>query len=119
LIHSNPRFLARGGALCASPRARTAAATVAVSTGLNYASAVSTEEFLESRNGRGSRLLQYLSPEITFALPSTPDRELVIRSHHRSGGGGIYGNTVPVYGSIFHGTAGGTQFIVVGLRQRF
>jgi hypothetical protein len=93
--------------------------TIAVSTGLNYASGISTEEMLESGNGKGSRLLHYLSPEITFALPSDPDRELVIRNHHRSGGGGIYGYSVPVYGSIFHGTEGGTQYILVGIRQHF
>ena len=93
--------------------------TVAVSTGLNYASDVSTEELLESGNGTGSRLLHYLSPEITFALPSRPDRELVIRNHHRSGGRAIYGNSVPLYGSIFHGTDGGTQYLEIGLRQHF
>jgi hypothetical protein len=93
--------------------------TVAVSTGLNYASAISEEEYLESGNGKGARLLHYFSPEITVALPSRPDRELVIRNHHRSGGGGIYGYRMPVYGSLFHGTDGGTQFLSVGLRQHF
>jgi hypothetical protein len=93
--------------------------TIAISTGLNYASAISEEEYLESGNGKGARLLHYFSPELTFALPSRPDRELIIRNHHRSGGGGIYGSRMPVYGSLFHGTDGGTQFLSVGLRQHF
>jgi hypothetical protein len=91
--------------------------TVAASTGLSYASAV--PEIETTRTTPGSRLLHYLSPEITFSLPSNPDTELVIRSQHRSGGGTLWGTNVPVYGSLFHGAGGGVQYLVLGFRQHF
>ena len=69
--------------------------TVAFSTGLNYASAVPQYEDIHSGRNQGQRLLHYLSPELTFGLPSMPDTDLVIRSHHRSGGGQFFGNNVP------------------------
>lgn len=93
--------------------------TVAVSTGLSYASAVPEYEVMSSGINMGQRLLHFLSPEITFALPSHPDTEFVIRNFHRSGGGEIWGTDVPVYGSIFHGVAGGVQYLSAGLRQHF
>jgi hypothetical protein len=83
---------------------RTAAA---VSTGVNYASAVPQYEVYYSGNNQGERLLHYISPELTFGLPSTPDTDFVIRSHHRSGGGQYFGDNFPVYGSLFHGVKGG------------
>jgi hypothetical protein len=93
--------------------------SVAVSTGLSYASAVPTYEIVESGNGQGQRLLHYFSPEATFALPSKPDIELVIRYQHRSGGGEFFGNNFPIYGSLFHGIQGGVQYLTVGVRQHF
>ena len=41
--------------------------TVAVSTGVNYASDVPSYEKIYSLNGHGSHVLHYFSPEITFA----------------------------------------------------
>jgi hypothetical protein len=93
--------------------------TVAVSTGLNYATGIPLQEYIDSGNGQGSNVLHYFSPEITFALPSKPDTELVIRAHHRSGGGQFFGSHFPIYGSMFHGIEGGMQYIVVGLRKHF
>ncbi len=93
--------------------------TVAFSTGLNYASAVPQYEDIHSGRNQGQRLLHYLSPELTFGLPSMPDTDLVIRSHHRSGGGQFFGNNVPLYGSLFHGIEGGVQYVEVGIRQHF
>lgn len=93
--------------------------TIAVSTGLNYASGVTPYEAGESVDGKGTRLLHYFSPEFTFALPKNPDRELVIRFHHRSGGGADFGNNFLAYGSLFRGAQGGMQYLTIGLRQHF
>jgi hypothetical protein len=86
--------------------------TVAVSTGLNYASRISNfeaERALRSADGGdGSRLLHFFSPEITFALPDRPDTELLFRFHHRSGAGGFVGQS-----------GGGAHYGTVGLRWRF
>ena len=86
--------------------------TVAVSTGLNYASTVDAVERARSINH--SHLLHYFSPEITFAAPDKKDTSLVIRLHHRSGGR-ILGWT----GGIFNGTSGGAQYLTVGIRKNF
>lgn len=91
----------------------------AVSTGLNYASGVTAYETSQSASGLASRLLHYFSPEITFALPSRPNTEFVIRIHHRSGGGDYFGNDFPVYGSLFQGMQGGMQYLTFGLRRHF
>jgi hypothetical protein len=93
--------------------------TIAVSTGLSYASAIPLYEVLQSGNNQGSRLLHYLSPEITFGLPSQPDTDFVIRIQHRSGGGTYFGSNFPIYGSIFHRVQGGVQYLTVGIRQHF
>lgn len=82
--------------------------TVAASTGLNYASGISEEEKARAGNDRGDRLLHYLAPEITFALPQNKSRELVIRFHHRSGAYGLVSDA-----------DGGVQYLTVGLRLRF
>ena len=81
--------------------------SVAVSTGLDYATDVPPFEVQRS-NGRGDRLLHYLSPEITLGLPQYPDVDFVARFHHRSGG------ALPV----FSRTGGGAQFGELGLRFR-
>jgi hypothetical protein len=93
--------------------------TVAASTGVNYVSAIPQYEVFYSGNNQGSRLLHYISPELTLGLPSMPDTDLVIRSHHRSGGGRYFGNNFPAYGSLFHGVEGGVQFLTVGIRHHF
>ncbi len=93
--------------------------TVAVSTGLDYASAIPQYEIYYSGKNQGERLLHYLSPEATFGLPSMPDTDFVIRSHHRSGGGQYFGDNVPVYGPLFHGVKGAAQYLTFGVRQRF
>ena len=93
--------------------------TIAISTGLSYASAVTPYEASEASDGKGQRLLHYFSPEITFAMPSRPNLEFMIRFHHRSGGGSVYGNNLPLYGSIFHGADGGMQYLTVGRREHF
>lgn len=82
--------------------------TIAVSTGVNYASDVSQIE-VEKSEKHQSKVLHYLSPEITFGLPSTPNLDLVFRFHHRSGG-----NL-----GVFNGTGGGSQYQTVGLRYRW
>jgi hypothetical protein len=93
--------------------------SAAVSTGVNYASAIPQYEVFYSANNQGARLLHYISPELTFGLPSMPDTDFVVRSHHRSGGGRYFGNNVPGYGSLFHGVEGGVQYLTFGIRQRF
>ena len=93
--------------------------SLAASTGVSYASAIPTYEIAASGNNQGARLLHYFSPEITFGLPSMPDTDFVIRSHHRSGGGTFFGKNFPVYGSLFHGVDGGVQYVTAGIRHRF
>lgn len=82
--------------------------TVALSTGLNYASGIPDLEKARAGNGRGDRLMHYLAPEITFALPKDKSKELVVRFHHRSGAYGLVSDA-----------DGGIQYLTVGLRFRF
>lgn len=82
--------------------------TIAFSTGLNYASEVSDIEQDRAKDDEGSRLMHYFSPEVTFALPSRPDLELMFRFHHRSG---VFGLVSDAFG--------GAQYGTVGLRVRF
>jgi hypothetical protein len=82
--------------------------TVAVNTGLNYATETTQRERESSPDGEGDRLLHYFGPEVTFALPSYPQNELVFRFHHRSGAFGFVSDT-----------EGGEQFATVGFRRRF
>ena len=84
--------------------------TVALSTGLNYASGISD---FEKEAGKlnppgGSHVMHYFSPEVTFALPEKPDRQLVVRLHHRSG----------AYG-VVSGAFSGATYLTVGLRAWF
>jgi len=88
--------------------------TAAISTGVNYASAIDPYEVGQSRVGHGSNLLHYLAPEVTFALPQYPDWQLVARIHHRSGGALIWGDHGP-----FGGVYGASQFFVMGVRHWF
>ena len=52
--------------------------------------------------------MHYFAPELTFAMPSHPNVELVFRMHHRSG---IFGLVSDAWG--------GAQYATVGLRIRF
>jgi hypothetical protein len=89
--------------------------TVAASTGLNYASDVNAyEREAAGKDSNGSRLLHFLSPEVTFALPSHPNFEFLVRLHHRSGGRDVIGPT-----ELFHGANGGVQYLSAGLRYRY
>ncbi|HEU0223110.1 MAG TPA: hypothetical protein VFR34_12985 [Paracoccaceae bacterium] len=88
--------------------------SIAVSTGLNYASKASALERAHSATGESSRLLHYLSPELTLASPDWDSTEIVLRFHHRSGGGKIWGET-----ALFGNVAEGAQYWTLGLRHRF
>jgi hypothetical protein len=84
--------------------------TVAVSTGLSYATGVS--DFEKTHSGlnppSGTHVMHYFSPEVTLALPEHLDRQLVFRLHHRSG----------AYG-IVSGAFSGATYMTVGLRLWF
>jgi hypothetical protein len=82
--------------------------TVALSTGLNWASEVSEVEQDRARDKEGSHWMHYFAPEVTFALPAHPDYELLFRFHHRSG----------VFGLVSE-AFGGAQYGTVGFRVRF
>lgn len=88
--------------------------TFAVSTGLDYASRVTRAELDRTAFGTGNRLLHYFSPEITVADPDWRRTELVLRFHHRSGGGKVWGDSL-----LFGGVAEGAQYLKIGLRHRF
>lgn len=82
--------------------------TVGFSTGMNWASDISDVEQQRAHDGEGSQWMHYFSPEITFAAPSHPDTELLIRFHHRSGVFGLVSDAI-----------GGDQYLTMGLRVRF
>ena len=86
----------------------TVVTTAAISTGLNWASTVTDVEQDRADDEEGSRWMHFFSPEITFALPSRPNVELLLRFHHRSG----------VFGLVSD-ARGGAQYATVGLRLRF
>ena len=83
--------------------------TVAISTGLNYATDVPPYERFRTDSPKSPRTLHFLSPEITFGLPSAPNVDLVLRLHHRSGG----------RANIFNSASGGAQYGTAGIRYRF
>lgn len=89
----------------------------AVSTGLNYAFQDDAEEVARLDNGGdATKLLHYFSPEVTFALPSRPDRELFFRFHHRSG----LANVAPTISrELFNNAAAGADYLAVGMRWKF
>jgi hypothetical protein len=89
--------------------------TVAASTGLNYAIGVSEIERERANNGlKGSKLLHFFSPEITFAMPEHKDLEVLFRFHHRSGGKEIFCGS-----EVFNCASGGAHYATVGVRYRF
>lgn len=81
--------------------------TVAISTGLNWATDL--PPFERVRTGSGQQLLHYLAPEFTLGLPSEPNWDLVFRLHHRSGG----------HFKFFNNSGGGVQYGTAGLRYKF
>jgi len=91
--------------------------SLAISTGLSYAWSLDQIEVANAINGgRGSHLMHYLSPEITFGLPQHPDWDLFFRLHHRSGGADV----IPALSSaLFNDAAGGAQYLTTGLRYNF
>ncbi|MFN4088117.1 MAG: hypothetical protein ACK4QW_03615 [Alphaproteobacteria bacterium] len=77
--------------------------------GPSFATGISeTERRKAGNDNRGSKLLNFFSPEITLADPDRPEFAYVFRLHHRSG----------VFG-LFDGVSGGSNFPSVGMRYRF
>ena len=74
--------------------------SIAVSLGFSYAADLPP-------GSHGAHLLNYFSPEVTFALPNHPRYELLVQFHHRS--------------NLWIGKAAdpGWQYLTVGLRCRF
>jgi hypothetical protein len=79
--------------------------SIAVSTGVSYAS--ENNELEEDRARSNATFLHYFSPEITLAPPGDSSISFVIRLHHRSGAGGLFGES------------GGFQYLMFGLRAHF
>lgn len=82
--------------------------TIALADGPSMATEIDAEERIRSQNGSGSDLLNYASPEITFAMPGHPDAELVLRYQHRSG---IFG--------LINGVHEASSFACIGFRRLF
>jgi hypothetical protein len=82
--------------------------SLALSTGLNWATELTDVEVERAQDDTGAQLHHFFSPEITFALPKHPEVELLFRFHHRSGVVGLINNA-----------GGGSQYGTVGLRWRF
>lgn len=79
--------------------------SIAISTGVSYAS--DNNELEEKRVKDDASFLHYFSPEITLAAPDDKSVSFVIRLHHRSGAGGVFGES------------GGFQYLMFGLRAHF
>ncbi len=82
--------------------------SVAISVGLNYMTDETDFENAETNDGDAEKLLHYLSPEITFAMPENENQEFVLRLHHRSSASGFFGCE-----------GCGSNIIAFGFRQRF
>lgn len=80
--------------------------TFGIGWGVSYDSRVSTWEKHDADNTK--KLLNYLAFETSFALPTYPKLQLVLRLHHRSGAFGLYG-----------ADNAGSNFIGAGLRYSF
>ena len=79
--------------------------SIAASTGVSYAS--DNNELEEDRAKSNASWLHYFSPEITLAPPGDSSVSFVVRLHHRSGAGGLFGES------------GGFQYLMFGLRAHF
>ena len=73
--------------------------------GVSYASSISSYERQSSTNDRGSRFLNLVIPELTFARSASSSTEFFVRAHHRSG---IFG--------VIDGTHGGSSYYAAGVR---
>jgi len=73
--------------------------------GASYATGISAWERQNSGNDKGSRWLEFLVPELTFASGPNSRGEAFIRVHHRSG---LYG--------LINGVSGGSNYLSVGYR---
>jgi hypothetical protein len=90
--------------------------SIGLSEGISMATKLDTRERLlnnykivgNSLAFTGSRMLNFFTPEMTFALPEHESYELLVRFHHRSG----------AFGSI-NGVHAGAQFFTTGLRLHF
>jgi hypothetical protein len=82
--------------------------TFAVSFGLNWASEVTKVEQERADDDTGARWMHFFAPEVTLALPSHPNVQLMFRFHHRSG---MFG--------LINDTGGAAQYGTVGLRVWF
>jgi hypothetical protein len=73
--------------------------------GFSYATGISDWERQNSGDNKGSRLLQFLVVEVTFAASEHSRGEAFVRVHHRSGDYGL-----------FDGSSGGSNYLAVGYR---
>jgi hypothetical protein len=80
--------------------------STAFGAGLSYAT--DTPVFEEINYENTNQLLGYLLMELTFALPSTPQWNLIGRIHHRSGAGGT-----------FNDVRGASNSMALGLKYQF
>ena len=76
--------------------------------GVSYVSGISPWELHWAGNPTGSRILNFLSVEMTFKADAATSGEWFIKSHHRSG---IFG--------LVNDTHGGSTYITTGYRHRF
>ncbi|MEN9916902.1 MAG: hypothetical protein RLY40_834 [Pseudomonadota bacterium] len=65
--------------------------TFAIGDGLSYATGIPFREQHDSSNNNAKRLLNFLVVEATFAAPSHPDLQFVLRVNHRCGAWGLFG----------------------------
>lgn len=65
--------------------------TFAIGDGLSYATGIPLREQHDSSNNNAKRLLNFLVVEATFAAPSHPDLQFVLRVNHRCGAWGLFG----------------------------
>jgi hypothetical protein len=90
--------------------------TIGVAEGLSMTTQVDTQERLQNQYKvvdhrlvfTGSDLLNFFTPEVTFALPQYPAYEVLFRFQHRSG---IFG--------LINGVHAGAQFFTAGFRVYF
>jgi len=64
----------------------------AIAVGFSYTTnSIGAERGREIAGPASGRFLGYLGPELNFSSPDLPNWELVVRLHHRSGAGGLFG----------------------------
>lgn len=86
----------------------TVTTSLALAEGVSYVSSVPSIEKRGADNNNLGHLLNYLMFEATFARPSQPELQLVVRIHHRSGAFGLY-----------QVSNGGSNDIGLGIRYLF